>query len=119
MPAIRWPKDRVNFIGIDPPESVSPRRLLEEGERERGWGVWREDLYGMGELLGGKRRGRGWMDEVKGVVGEGCEGGVRGLLEWGGGRAGVEIFGGALPWDENGRKVKRAKEGGEEKSNID
>ncbi len=108
----------MNFIGIDPPESVSPRRLLEEGERERGWGVWREDLYGMGELLGGKRRARGWRDEVKDIVGEGGEKGVRGLLGWGGGRDGVEVFGGTLPWDENGGKVKGAKEG-EEKSGID
>ena len=109
----------MNFVGIDPPESVSPRRLLEEGERERGWGVWKGDLYGMGELLVGKRRRRGWRDKLKEIVGEGCEEGVRGLLGWGGGRTGVEIFGGALPWDEHGGKVKRANEEGEEKSGID
>lgn len=108
----------MKFIGIDPPESVSPRRLLEEGERERGWGVWRGDLYGGGELLGGKRRGRGWRDEVEGLVGEGCEEDVRGLLEWGGGRTGVEVFGGALPWDEDGGKGKGTKEDGEEKGDI-
>ena len=109
----------MNFIGIDPPESVSPRKFLEEGERARGWGVWRGDLYGMGELLGGKRRVREWRDEVKGVVGEGYEEGVRGLLGWGGGRTGVEVFSGALPWDEHGGKVKQAKEGGEEKIDTD
>ena len=92
---------------------------MEEGERERGWGVWRGDLYGRRELLGGKRRARGWMDEVKGIVGEGCEEGVRELLDWDGGRTGVEVFDGVLPWDENGGMVKGAKEGGEEKSGID
>ena len=92
---------------------------MDEGERARGWGVWRGDLYGVGELLGGKRRGRGWRDEVKEIVGEGCEEGVRGLLGWGGGRTGVEVFGGALPWDGNGGKVIGAKDGGEEKGGID
>ena len=92
---------------------------MEEGERERGWGVCRGDLYGRGELLEGKRRLRGWREEVKDLVGEGCEDGVRDLLEWGGGRTGVEVFDGALPWDENGGMVKGAMEGGEEKSGID
>ncbi len=77
------------------------------------------DLYGTGQLVGGKRRGRGWRDEVKGIVGEGCGEGVRGLLEWSGGRGGVEVFSGTLPWDESGGKVERAKERGEEKSDID
>ena len=66
-------------------------------------------MYGRGESVGKKRRERGWKDEVEGVVGERCEEGVRGLLGWDGGRTGVEIFGGALPWDQDGATVEWAK----------
>ena len=87
-------------MGIDPPEEVTPRGVLERGERERGVGVWEGDLYGMGGVLGGKRGGRGWEEGVVGVVGEGKEGGVVGLLGWRGGGDGREVYGGRLPWDE-------------------
>lgn len=109
----------MDFIGIDPPEIVTPRKWLEEEERKKGYEVWKRDMYGRGEWVGRKRRERGWKDEVEGVVGEGCEEGVRGLLGWDGGRNGVEIFGGVLPWDEDGRALKRAKGGEREKSEID
>ena len=68
--------------------------------------------------MGRKRSERGWKDEVGGIVGEGCEEGVRGLLGWDGGRTGVEVFGGALPWDEDGVELERMKQEGEEKSEI-
>jgi len=35
---VQWPSDKVIFVGIDPPEIVTPRRVLEEGERARGYG---------------------------------------------------------------------------------
>ncbi|KAL8908456.1 MAG: hypothetical protein Q9171_005444 [Xanthocarpia ochracea] len=63
VPAISWPLQRVRFVGIDPPESVSPRKGLENGERLRGYGVWKGDLYGAGEILREKRVGRGWREE--------------------------------------------------------
>ena len=89
-------------MGIDPPEEVTPNRELEEGERRMGWGVWEGDLYGRGPVLGGKRRGRGWVEgEGEGYVDVGVsDEGVRGLLEWRGGETGVEVFGARLPWDE-------------------
>lgn len=106
----------MDFIGIDPPEAVTPRRWLEEEEREKGWAVWRRDLYGSGNSVRRKRMERGWKDEVEGIVGEGLEDGVRDLLGWDGGRTGVEIFGGALPWDEDGGTVERVKEEGKDKN---
>ena len=39
----QWPSDKVRFVGIDPPEVVTPRRVLEEGERERGYGKFFSD----------------------------------------------------------------------------
>lgn len=90
----------MRYLGIDPPEHVSCRRELLEGEERRGWGVWRGDLYGCGSVLAGKRRMRGWGGkEEEGVIGRGCGEGVGGLLKWKGGESGVEVYGGSLPWD--------------------
>ncbi|KAL2045142.1 hypothetical protein N7G274_002223 [Stereocaulon virgatum] len=100
--AIRWPSDRITFLGIDPPEQVTPRTVLEEGKGEGGYGVWKGDLYGVGDILGGKRRARGWVEESLRVVGEGVEEGVWRLLGWRGGESGVEVYLGRLPWDEGG-----------------
>lgn len=38
------------FVGIDPPAEVTPKEQLEEGEKVKGWGVWKGDLYGVGEV---------------------------------------------------------------------
>ncbi|KAL8852309.1 MAG: hypothetical protein Q9221_002805 [Calogaya cf. arnoldii] len=102
--AMRWPTGKVTYIGLDPPGSVTRREELEEGERVRGYGAWKEDLYGVGELLGGKRVRRGWkVERVEDVLGvfEGKEWEmVRGLLEWEGGRDEKEVYPGELPWDQ-------------------
>ena len=76
--------------------------MLDEGERERGYGIWKGDLYGVGEVLVAKRRGRGWVEGTLGVMGEGSEEVVRGLLRWRGGESGVQVYGGVLPWEEGG-----------------
>ncbi len=78
---------------------MTPRSELEKGERERGFGVWEGDLYGVGDVLGGKREKRGWEDRALEVVGRGKEEGVLGLLRWRGGADGKEVYGGELPWD--------------------
>lgn len=89
----------LTYIGIDPPEDVTPRKELESGERERGYGVWEGDLYGVGSVLGGKRGKRGWEDGALEVVGKGKEEGVEGLLRWRGGAEGKEVYRGRLPWN--------------------
>lgn len=69
----------------------------------RGYGPWKEDLYGVGKLLGEKRLGRGWkVERVEEILGdfEGKEREMIGrLLEWKGGRDGKEVYPGQLPWD--------------------
>ncbi|KAL2071631.1 hypothetical protein VTL71DRAFT_12866 [Oculimacula yallundae] len=63
IPALRIPRDRVTFNGIDPgymvPENTEFDRKraddVREGERERGFGAWEGDLLGMGAGLRGKR----------------------------------------------------------------
>ena len=75
-----------------------------EGERVRGYGAWNEDLYGVGEVLWGKRVGRGWRAEEVGGILEKFEGEeremIKGLLEWRGGEDGNELYSGRLPWDQ-------------------
>lgn len=87
-------------MGIDPPESVTPRSALQDvrGGVVGAMREWEGDRYGVGEGLGGKRRRRGWEWGNEGVLGEGVERGVRGLVEWRGGETGREIYAGELPW---------------------
>ena len=88
-------------MGIDPPENVTPRAVLEdvEGGVVGAMREWRGDRYGVGERLGGKRRKRGWRGENEVVLEEGVEEGVRGLVEWRGGVTGMVVYPGELPWD--------------------
>ena len=79
---------------------VTSRASLDDGERKGGYGVWQRDLYGVGEVLGAKRVKRGWREDVLGEIWEGVESEVRDLLLWRGGKSGVEVFPGKLPWDE-------------------
>lgn len=97
--AIRWPPSRLTYIGIDPPEDVTPRNILEKGEKERGYGVWKEDLYGVGSVLGEKREKRGWRDSVLEIGGKGREESVIELLQWTDGADGKQVYEGRLPWD--------------------
>lgn len=55
--------DRVDLIGINPPEEVTPSASLVSGEEKSGIGLWRKDLYGVGPELMSKRRRRGWTEE--------------------------------------------------------
>ena len=97
--ALRWPLSRVTYIGLDPPENVTPRNVLEQGELERGYGVWEDDLYGVGSVLGEKREKRGWEEDALETVVRGKDGSVDRLLEWKGGVDGREVYTGRLPWD--------------------
>lgn len=81
-------------MGVDPPEEITSRRVLDEGEKRDGFGRWVGDLYGVGEELRGKRIGRGWRGCYRGEVDED----VKGLLEWRGGETGREVYAGRLPW---------------------
>ena len=82
-------------MGIDPPEDVTPRNGLVEGEAKRGYGAWKSDPYGVGEDLSAKRIVRGWKADV---IPSGVDERVNGLLHWRGGKTGEETFAGDLPW---------------------
>ena len=64
--ALRWPREKVEFVGIDPgymvveSEEFDAERTasVKKGEMERGFGAWEVDLRGVGKLLRGKRAAR-------------------------------------------------------------
>ena len=81
------------------------RSVVENGEKTRGIKPWLEDPYGLGEVLVGKRKGRGWTEEKEREFGElvaggdgGTNGSLREFLGWKGGEVGNQIFPGMLPW---------------------
>jgi hypothetical protein len=64
IPAIHFPLSRTAYIGIDPPFEPVRMAQIEQGDRLRGYGAWERDLYGLGEVLRGKRGKRGWEEET-------------------------------------------------------
>ena len=66
VPAIRFPRRKVEFCGIDPEYMKEESKEFERGrtesvkrgERERGFGEWEKDLFGVGNVLRRKRKGR-------------------------------------------------------------
>jgi len=100
IPAIRFPNDRVSYVGIDPPESITSQASLVKGEEEKGYGLWKGDLYGVGDVLSKKRMQRGWDGTTLKVVGHCLEDEIEELLKWKGGESGVEVYAGKVPWAE-------------------
>ncbi|CRG88403.1 hypothetical protein PISL3812_05433 [Talaromyces islandicus] len=89
----------VKFIGINPPENITPLRELEEGEAKRGIGAWRQDFYGTGPVLGAKRQTRGWSVEAEqALLEEEKDEVVRRFVMWRGGGLFPELQ--SLPWSE-------------------
>lgn len=91
----------ISLIGINPPEEVTPAESLIRGEMLKGIGLWKQDLYGVGEELSGKRSKRGWSPGMEeGIfLNKGLEYVVEELLCWNGGE-GNELFSKMeeLPW---------------------
>lgn len=66
FPALRFPREKVQFVGIDPEYMVHENEAYDEartqdvrvGEKERGYREWDIDMLGKGERLSGKRARR-------------------------------------------------------------
>jgi hypothetical protein len=66
LKAARWPVERFEFVGIDPDYMIEGNdgfnkervKSVRRGERENGYKVWEEDIFGSGEILRAKKRGR-------------------------------------------------------------
>lgn len=73
---------QVEFIGINPPFSAQELSDVVEGERKRGYGLWKDDLFGIGELLSEKRKERSWdEDEFLANLREDFDVGAMGVVE--------------------------------------
>ena len=99
--AIKWPLDRVTYIGIDPPPEVTPKRALDEGEA-KALEAWKVDLYGVGHELSSKRVKRGWEPDSAEMATllsiQSLEPVVKELVMYDGGSCGNAIFPKRLPW---------------------
>ncbi|OXV11262.1 hypothetical protein Egran_00977 [Elaphomyces granulatus] len=93
----------IHFIGINPPEEITPLKSLLAGETKSGFGLWEKDWYGVCPELAGKRKQRGWMEGVENrlFVGIGLEPVVETLVCWKGGEDGTGRFPELhlLPWN--------------------
>ncbi|KZF19071.1 hypothetical protein L228DRAFT_242102 [Xylona heveae TC161] len=119
--AIKWPLERVEYIGINPPPEVTPPDTLVAAEAKSGFGLWKSDLYGTGKILHEKRVKRAWkaadaygvvqyicgdLSDVQGDTHEkALEASVMHLLRWTGGSSGVEVFPERLPWEDDDAAV--------------
>ncbi|KAH0537744.1 hypothetical protein FGG08_005492 [Glutinoglossum americanum] len=102
MSAMRWPRERFTYVGIDP-EGKSPEEL-QKGER-MAYEMWKANPYagGVGKL-GWKRTNWGrwkemrnpWRVEAPYVVT--CPE-LEPFIQWAGGEDGKTLFPGPLPWD--------------------
>ena len=102
LKALKWERD-VEYLGIDPEymttkvESDMLRAEdVREGERIRGYDVWAEDMYGVGDVLVEKRKARNpWViNQTVWEEGMGVE--IQSLIHWHGG----SLFDGQLPWSQ-------------------
>lgn len=59
---------KVSVIGINPPEEITPLESLVRGEASKGIGLWKKDLYGVGDDLASKREKRGWYSGMEDSV---------------------------------------------------
>jgi hypothetical protein len=100
-PAIKWPVHRIRVQGINPPFTLEELRETENGEMERGFGRFEKDLYGVHDMLDGKRRARNWDPRIAEAVYGNLEPEVTDLLNWNGTMTGLDIFPGKLPWEED------------------
>lgn len=94
-------EEKVAVIGINPPESVTSAESLVRGEQTNGIGLWRQDLYGVSQDLGGKRSKRGWLRGMEDVFFSMDLGDVvQELIRYDGGRCRNEWFSRRedLPW---------------------
>lgn len=104
FPAVGLDSTSAGVVGINPPEEVTPLSELVDGEKKRGIGLWKSDMYGVGPELKSKRVKRGWIGGMdKGVwVDVGLEEVVEQLICWNGGSDGNELFPRMmeLPWNK-------------------
>jgi len=66
------------------------------GEKRNGYGPWETDIYGTEQVLIGKRRVRGWKEDLAEKLGADLEPVVQRLMKY---RSGAGLFPENLPWE--------------------
>ena len=100
--ALQWPERDFTFIGLNPPEDITPVEGLIASETANRR-LWLGDLYGVKDPLAQKRRKRGWqgresldamiLDEAYMLDSEVLE-----LCQYDGGDNPRDLLQGLLPW---------------------
>jgi hypothetical protein len=80
-PTIHWPHNQIRVQGIDPVMSQFDHTDTVRGEELFGYGAWKDDPLGTGELLSKKRKKRGWQANTAKGLGSGLEESVQMLLD--------------------------------------
>uniref|UniRef100_A0A0W0FWN4 Xylanolytic transcriptional activator regulatory domain-containing protein n=1 Tax=Moniliophthora roreri TaxID=221103 RepID=A0A0W0FWN4_MONRR len=92
--AIRWPKDRFRYIGVDLENEDGV--VAREGEIQNGYQPYSVDLYGCHSLLLSKRRARNPFSRFHPYYTSSPE--LRHLMDWCPDDT-TTVFSGSLPWD--------------------
>ncbi|KAF8633638.1 hypothetical protein AX15_001325 [Amanita polypyramis BW_CC] len=96
--ALRWPRYRFQYIGIDAEGEES--RVAQQGELENGYNPYSKDLYGCHPFLSSKRRQRNPHSRFHPYYSSNPD--LDALLSWCSGDvdgSSSAIFSGSLPWD--------------------
>ncbi|KDR75304.1 hypothetical protein GALMADRAFT_249320 [Galerina marginata CBS 339.88] len=96
--AVRWPKNKFSYIGVDPEHDNSSNSV--DGERQNGYLPYTVDIYGCHSVLINKRRQRNPFSRFNPYYTSSPE--ILPLLDWCPGNAGGgedSLFEGELPWD--------------------
>jgi len=91
--AVRWPKSRFTYFGVD---AVGDGKSAQDGELANGYKPYTQDLYGCHSMLLAKRRGRNAFSRFHSYYTSSPELGP--LMDWCPDSQ-TALFGGPLPWD--------------------
>ncbi|KAF4550498.1 Hypothetical protein D9617_17g047660 [Elsinoe fawcettii] len=95
--AIRWPKDSISVLGIDPPWASDDERVGTLAlEAKNAIEPFKADPYGVSDPLAAKRQQRQWDPIRLQTIADGLEPEVQALLHW----SSRKSFTDALPWSK-------------------
>ncbi|KAG7449592.1 uncharacterized protein BT62DRAFT_962968 [Guyanagaster necrorhizus] len=93
--AVRWPKEKFHYIGIDP-KAEDASALARQGEQQNGYLPYSKDLYGCHSELLEKRKSRNPFSRFHSYLTSSPE--LRELFEYCPSQS-TTVFHGKLPWD--------------------
>lgn len=102
VPALKWPSNRIQVQGINPPFTLKELQEVEQFEHLRAYKAFKEEnLYGKAAALAQKQLDRNWDPEALQDLTADLERSVQDLVYWTGGSTGLEIYPQRLPWEQD------------------